>query len=121
MRFYFVMSRPGSDLDGEEAVIQPVAGLSLAEQVAIRERALGVRLTRVGTREYSGAPFVAELPVEELPFWAKDYLETDAAKAAAKKPRKAPAAPRSRTRSLYDEDGVDGPFERGMAAPERRR
>lgn len=83
----FVISKPGSDVDGEDHLIEGATAEEIAETKAMRERVYKYTLTLVGTKV--GVRFTPVLPYESLPRWAQRIVDEQTPKHLARRERPA--------------------------------
>lgn len=91
MRAIYLITKPGSDLDGQDWTVEGDTFDAVVERKAALERSFGWVLTFVGTKE--GIVFRPALPYEQLPWWAQQWVDEQAPKHLAR-----PAKPRGSRR-----------------------
>lgn len=82
-QFVFVMSKPGNDLDGEEASFVAESREHADAQAAERGRVLRATLTLVGLKR--GGVFAPVVPFADLPWWAQEWIEQARERATVKR------------------------------------
>lgn len=78
MRAIYVITKPGSDLDGQDWTVEGDTFDAVVERKASLEKSFGWTLTLVGTKE--GSVFRPSLPYEQLPWWAQQWVDERAPK-----------------------------------------
>jgi hypothetical protein len=111
MVFVYLIAKQGSDLDGQDRLIEADTEEVAAEQVASLETFYGWKLTLVGTKV--GTAFTPSIPYDALPFWAQAWVDEQAPKPLARRERKPRVAKAKKPRATR-EDGIDFDFERAM-------
>jgi len=87
----YLITKPGSDVDGEDRIVEADSVKTAHVRATELEKVYNYKLTFVGTKE--GIRFTPALPYEQLPFWAKRWIDEQTPKHLAR-----PAKARGRRR-----------------------